>query len=191
MIHRRYASPLGTLTLLAEPTGLVAVRWPDDDPAAGLDPAMERDRGGRMQGGRMQGGRIQDGTIQGGSSEREATEAVLDRAARQLEEYFAGRRREFDLPLAPRGTPFQLAAWEVLRTIPYGSTMTYRQQAAALGDPAKARAVGSANARNPLSIVVPCHRVCATGGGLGGFAGGVDAKAWLLAHEQRTAAATP
>jgi methylated-DNA-[protein]-cysteine S-methyltransferase len=111
---------------------------------------------------------------------------ILDAAARQLGEYFDGARETFDLPLDPVGSPFQHAAWAVLRAIPYGATMTYGEQARRLGDPGKARAVGAANGRNPLSIVVPCHRVIGSTGKLTGFAGGLDTKAWLLAHEQHT-----
>jgi methylated-DNA-[protein]-cysteine S-methyltransferase len=111
---------------------------------------------------------------------------ILDVAVTQLDEYFAGTRTEFDVPLDPLGSPFQRDVWAVLRTIPYGETITYGQQAARLGDPNKARAVGAANGRNPLSIVVPCHRVIGATGKLTGFAGGLDTKAWLLAHEQRT-----
>ena len=106
-------------------------------------------------------------------------------ATRQLEEYFAGRRREFDLGLEPQGTAFQLAAWNVLRTIPYGSTITYGEQAMAMGKPSAVRAVGGANGRNPLAIVVPCHRVIGAGGKLTGYASGVDRKAWLLEREQK------
>ena len=103
----------------------------------------------------------------------------------QLDEYFAGEREEFDLPLDPVGTDFQQSAWMALRTIPYGTTVSYGEQAARMGDRRKARAVGAANGRNPISIVVPCHRVVASNGALTGFAGGIDTKAWLLDHEQR------
>jgi methylated-DNA-[protein]-cysteine S-methyltransferase len=118
---------------------------------------------------------------------RSGRHAVLDTTMAQLDEYFAGRRREFDLPLDPVGTEFQRSAWNVLRTIPYGATMSYGEQAAALGDAKKARAVGSANGRNPLSIVVPCHRVIGTSGKLTGFAGGIEAKRYLLELERRNA----
>jgi methylated-DNA-[protein]-cysteine S-methyltransferase len=111
---------------------------------------------------------------------------VLARAVVQLDEYFAGDRTDFDLPLDPAGTAFQLDAWTVLRTIPFGETITYGQQARSLGDPNKARAVGAANGRNPIPIVVPCHRVIGSDGRLTGFAGGLDTKAWLLDHERRT-----
>ena len=114
----------------------------------------------------------------------EGTNAILDRLVMQLDEYFAGTRRDFDLPLAPAGTAFQRAVWQVLRTIPYGRTMSYGEQARTLGDVGKARAVGAANGRNPISIVVPCHRVVAGTGHLTGFGGGIENKAWLLAHER-------
>lgn len=152
-------SPVGKLRLIAGERGLRAVLWGAEDVAriASIDEAD---------------------LIEG-------TTAVLDEAATQLEEYFAGSRREFDLPLDPLGTPFQQSAWMVLRTIPYGKTMSYGQQARQLGDPNKARAVGAANGRNPLSIVVPCHRVIGSGGQLTGFAAGVEIKSWLLDHERQ------
>lgn len=106
-------------------------------------------------------------------------------AVAQLAEYFAGERTGFDLPLAPVGTAFQLAAWTALRAIPYGETRSYAAQARAIGRPAAVRAVGAANGRNPLGIVVPCHRVVGSDGSLTGYGGGVDRKRWLLAHEQR------
>ena len=108
----------------------------------------------------------------------------LRSATVQLREYFEGSRRDFDLALDPIGTPFQLQVWEALRTIPYGRTRTYAEQAQAIGRPAATRAVGAADGRNPLSVVVPCHRVLGASGRLTGFAGGMTAKAWLLEHEQ-------
>ncbi len=104
-------------------------------------------------------------------------------AAEQLEEYFAGGRRTFDLPLAPRGTAFQLEVWEALADIPYGETVTYGELARRVGRPAAVRAVGQANGANPLPIVYPCHRVVAAGGRLGGYGGGLDVKRQLLALE--------
>ena len=101
----------------------------------------------------------------------------------QLAEYFAGTRTTFDLPLAPRGTPFQQRVWTALRAIPFGETVSYLDIARQLGDPKATRAVGAANGRNPLSIVVPCHRVVGTSGALTGFGGGVERKRWLLSHE--------
>ena len=103
---------------------------------------------------------------------------------RQLREYFAGRRRAFDLPLAPEGTPFRRAVWRVLREIPFGETISYGELARRVGNPKASRAVGSANGANPLPIVIPCHRVIAGDGSLGGFGGGLPAKQALLALEK-------
>lgn len=103
---------------------------------------------------------------------------------RQLEEYFAGRRTEFDLPLAPAGTPFQHTVWAALREIPYGRTESYGHLAERIGRPGAARAVGLANGRNPVSIIVPCHRVVGATGALTGYGGGLDRKRQLLDFEQ-------
>jgi methylated-DNA-[protein]-cysteine S-methyltransferase len=110
---------------------------------------------------------------------------VLAAAAAQLREYFAGTRREFDIPLAPRGTGFQALVWRALTTIPYGETRSYGELARGIGRPAASRAVGAANGKNPISIIVPCHRVIAANGELTGYAGGLAAKRWLLEHERR------
>ena len=152
-------SPVHTVRLVASELGLRAVLW-------------ERHEAARVPFG--------DARLV------EAPNDVIRTAADQLGEYFAGERTVFDLPLDPVGTAFQHAAWAVLRTIPYGTTMTYGEQAARVGDPNAARAVGAANGRNPLSVIVPCHRVIGSTGKLTGFAGGLDTKAWLLAHEQHT-----
>jgi methylated-DNA-[protein]-cysteine S-methyltransferase len=109
---------------------------------------------------------------------------VFARATDQLAEYFAGTRRVFDLPLAPHGTEFQQRVWRALRAITYGETRTYGELALSLGRPSAARAVGAANGKNPLSIVVPCHRVIGATGALTGYAGGMAAKQWLLDHER-------
>jgi methylated-DNA-[protein]-cysteine S-methyltransferase len=108
---------------------------------------------------------------------------VLRAAAKQLADYFAGRRRGFDLPLEFRGTDFQRRVWRALLDIPYGETRSYLDVARTLGNPAAVRAVGAANGRNPISIIAPCHRVIGASGDLTGFGGGMEAKAWLLAHE--------
>ena len=108
---------------------------------------------------------------------------VLQAAEAQLREYFAGERRAFDLPLAPRGTPFQLQVWQALARIPYGSTVSYAQLAQAVGNPEAMRAVGAANGRNPLPIVLPCHRVIGADGALVGFGGGLPVKEFLLRLE--------
>ena len=152
-------SPVGELRLVAGPRGLRAILWNAEDVA-------------RIAS-------VNDGDLIEGRSD------VLEQAVSQLDEYFAGTRRDFDLPLDPIGTPFQQSAWMVLRTIPYGRTISYGQQALQLGDPRKARAVGAANGQNPLSIVVPCHRVIGSNGHLTGFGGGLDAKSWLLDHEHQ------
>ena len=110
--------------------------------------------------------------------------AALASAAAQLAEYFAGRRLRFDLPLSPAGTAFQLRVWAALREIPYGRTTTYGEIATDLGQPTAARAVGLANGRNPLAVIVPCHRVIGRDGTLTGFGGGLDRKRWLLDHER-------
>lgn len=109
-------------------------------------------------------------------------------AARQVQAYFDGRLRVFDLPCAPSGTPFQSAVHEALRGIPYGETRTYADIARAIGAPQAVRAVGAANARNPLPIITPCHRVVGRDGSLTGFGGGLPAKRYLLEHEKRNAA---
>ncbi len=103
----------------------------------------------------------------------------------QLERWFAGEITSFEVPLAPAGTPWQRAVWAALLTVPYGETVPYTELAARAGRPGAARAAGAANGRNPISILIPCHRVVGTDGGLTGYAGGLDAKAWLLAHERR------
>ena len=151
-------SPVGELTLVASDRGLRAVLW-------------EAEREGRVAVGDTSGA--------GAAAER-----ILADAVRELHEYFDGERTEFDLPLDPVGTEFQQQVWQVLRTIPYGTTISYGEQAARLGDRNKSRAVGAANGRNPISIIVPCHRVVGSTGKLTGFAAGVDTKAWLLQHEQ-------
>ena len=108
---------------------------------------------------------------------------LLEEAARQLEEYFAGQRKVFSLPLAPKGTEFQLRVWQALLQIPYGETRSYGELAAMVGNPKACRAVGGANHRNPLSILIPCHRVVGTGGSLTGYAGGLAIKEFLLKLE--------
>jgi methylated-DNA-[protein]-cysteine S-methyltransferase len=150
------ASPVGPLTLVASDRGLRAVLWPSDDERRVCVPADTVD---------------------------DPTHPVLVTAAEQLREYFTGHRTAFDLPLDLHGTDFQIAVWRSLAAIPYGTTATYAEQAARLGDAKKARAVGMANGRNPVSIVLPCHRVVGADGSLTGFAGGLDTKRYLLDFE--------
>ncbi|MEZ2345691.1 methylated-DNA--[protein]-cysteine S-methyltransferase [Terriglobus sp. RCC_193] len=155
LVKTSMSSPVGILRLVASDIGLVAVLWPEDDPKrVRLEEAREDD-----------------------------AHSVLRKAVAQLEEYFAGRRMVFDLPLEVRGTAFQKLVWEQLLAIPYGKTRSYGEIATRLGKPAASRAVGAANGRNPLSIVVPCHRVIGTSGALTGFAGGLEAKRILLELE--------
>lgn len=155
LTYRTMASPVGTLTLVAGEAGLAAILWEDDDP-----------------------GRVRLGPLAA-----DAGHPVLAEAERQLAGYFDGARRGFDLPLDFRGTDFQKQVWHALLAIPFGETRSYAQIAAAIGRPAAVRAVGAANGRNPISIVAPCHRVIGTNGTLTGFAGGLEAKRFLLRLE--------
>ncbi len=117
----------------------------------------------------------------------ESIPIVLQEAVNQLNDYFQGKRIQFNLELNPLGTPFQRKVWKVLTDIPFGKTRSYLEQAKILGDVKAIRAVASANGRNPLWIVVPCHRVIGTDGSLTGYAGGLWRKKWLLEHENPTA----
>jgi methylated-DNA-[protein]-cysteine S-methyltransferase len=107
----------------------------------------------------------------------------LQKTKKQLDEYFKGERKAFDLPLEPHGTAFQQSVWKELKQIPYGSSITYKKLAQRLGDENKIRAVGRANGKNPLPIIIPCHRVIGANNHLVGYAGGIERKRWLLRHE--------
>ena len=157
----RFASPVGELVLTASDTGLTGIYFPTSRHGP---PPVERADWAEDDG-------------------RRPASAILARARRQLEEYFAGTRTTFDVPLAPTGTPFEQRVWEALRAIPYGTTTSYGVLARQLGDPRATRAVGAANGRNPIPIIVPCHRVVGARGELTGFGGGIDRKRWLLEHE--------
>lgn len=115
---------------------------------------------------------------------------VLAEAAAQLQAYFDGRLTRFDVPVAPEGTEFQRAAWQALCEIPFGETITYAEQARRIGRPTATRAIGAANGRNPIPVIVPCHRVIGSDGSMTGFALGTDMKRGLLEHEQRVSAVT-
>jgi len=130
----------------------------------------------------MKSNRVARQSSQRGTS---AAQRQADRAVRELREYFAGKRTRFTVPVQLEGTPFQEQAWATMRKIPYGRTMSYAEQATAMRAPRAVRAVGSANGANPVPIIVPCHRVVASNGGLGGYALGLAMKRWLLAHESR------
>ena len=148
-------SPVGKLKLIGSEKGLAAVLWEDDDP--------KRVRVSEYK-------------------ENNAYPVLLE-AERQLKEYFEGKRSSFSLTLDPVGTEFQKKVWNILSAIPYGTTITYGDIARQLGDIKTVRAVGAANGKNPISIIVPCHRVIGASGSLTGFAGGLKVKAWLLSIE--------
>lgn len=116
---------------------------------------------------------------------------LLLRLKEELHEYFEGKRHTFTLPLSPQGTPFQKQVWETLLTIPYGETLSYAEEAKRFGNPKAIRAVASANGRNPIAILIPCHRVIASGGGLGGYSGGIEKKEFLLELENMTPISSP
>jgi methylated-DNA-[protein]-cysteine S-methyltransferase len=161
--YKEIDSPVGKLKLVANATALVAVLWEEEPP-------------NRV--------RLEDMNFA-------SRHPVLREAERQLREYFSGTRTEFDLPLAPRGSEFQKKAWQALRRIPFGETRSYLGLAKELGAANAVRAVGAANGKNPLAIVVPCHRVIGASGALTGFAAGLEVKAKLLDFESRSALATP
>jgi methylated-DNA-[protein]-cysteine S-methyltransferase len=151
--YRRVDSPVGVLTIAATDAGLHAIEFPSN--------RHPQKREGW----------------------REGDHPLLDQAQAQLEEYFAGERQAFELPLAPQGTPFQREVWFALAAIPYGETASYAQLAARVERPAAMRAVGAANGRNPLPIVLPCHRVIGADGSHTGFGGGLPTKRFLLELE--------
>ena len=127
------------------------------------------------------------GAAQAAPDDAKPGKSKLHAAARELDEYFAGTRQAFDVPLHPSGTPFQLEVWGALLAIPYGQTVSYADIARRIRRPRAVRAVGAANGANPLSIFVPCHRVIGSHGDLVGYGGGLPAKRWLLAHERKFA----
>ena len=156
LFYKYFASPIGKLKLVASETGLTAILWENDSPRR--VPLSEL---------------IEDNE-----------QKILLKTEHQLTEYFAGKRNTFTIPLDMRGTAFQKNVWRALQTIPFGKTLSYGEIAKQLGRPTASRAVGAANGRNPLSIVVPCHRVIGASGKLTGFAGGLEAKAHLLQLER-------
>ena len=126
--------------------------------------------------------------VEAGGTNSPPGRGVLRNAVEQLKSYFAGELRDFDLPLTPRGTPFQLGVWRALREIPYGETISYGELARRIGNPKGSRAVGLANGSNPIAIVVPCHRVIGSNGKLTGYGGGLCNKEILLSIERKQAA---
>jgi methylated-DNA-[protein]-cysteine S-methyltransferase len=153
--HSIYPSPIGDLLLTSDGESLTGLYMCQHKgrPAAGPEACCQRD------------------------------DSAFQSVSEQLAAYFCGELRDFDIPLRMPGTPFQCQVWEGLRAIPYGSTVSYAELARRIGRPGASRAVGSANGRNPISIVVPCHRVIAADGTLGGYGGGLERKEWLLEHE--------
>jgi methylated-DNA-[protein]-cysteine S-methyltransferase len=158
LAYKFVESPVGRLKLVASDKGLTAVLWENDNPRrVPLKDLIQNDK-----------------------------HPILMQAELQLKEYFAGSRQTFDLPLDMRGTIFQKGVWEALLAIPFGETRSYGELAKQLGRPSASRAVGAANGRNPVSIVVPCHRVIGSSGKLTGFAGGLGVKALLLDLEKKS-----
>ena len=157
LAYKTIESPVGKLKLVASDQGLVAILWEKDPPRrVRLSELVEDEQN-----------------------------PVLIQTEREIGEYFAGKRKTFSIALDMRGTRFQKDVWDALRAIPFGETRSYGQLAEQLGNPRAMRAVGAANGRNPVSIIVPCHRVIGSSGKLTGFAGGLDAKAHLLNLERR------
>jgi methylated-DNA-[protein]-cysteine S-methyltransferase len=154
-LYGLYSSPVGTLVLTSDGKALTGLHLPHHDggPAPLSGSGWHRD------------------------------DSVFRAAREQLDAYFAGELRTFRVPLNMMGTPFQRLAWQGLLTIPYGATISYAEQARRIGRPGAARAVGAANGRNPIAIIVPCHRVIGADGSLTGYGGGLDMKEWLLQHE--------
>lgn len=159
MQYATHPSPVGRLLLVAEHGKLVGLYFPGGKHAPAPGPGWERDDDAEP----------------------------FKPTRQQLDAYFAGECKTFDLPLAPHGTDFQQRVWQQLRAIPFGQTLSYGQLAKQLGDPNASRAVGAANGKNPISIIVPCHRVIGAAGQLTGFGGGVETKRALLDHEQHHA----
>jgi methylated-DNA-[protein]-cysteine S-methyltransferase len=150
-----YSSPVGELLLTSNGAALTGLHLPrsDGSPAPFPDPAIRQE------------------------------DSAFREVRRQLDAYFAGEQRAFDLPFLTAGTPFQRLAWEELARIPFGTTISYAEQARRIGRPGASRAVGAANGRNPIALILPCHRVIGADGTLTGYGGGLDLKAWLLWHE--------
>ena len=180
-VNRVIDTPIGPLTLVADDIGLRAVTWPDED---GARVGLAGQLGGADALNASAPSADGDANFDTSSNSGSATAvATLDATEAQLREYFAGERQTFELPMHLVGTEFQQDTWRSLAQIPYGQTVSYGEQAERLGRPTAVRAVGAANGRNPLSIVLPCHRVVGANGDLTGFAAGLDTKRWLLAHE--------
>lgn len=156
-------SPVGKLTIIASPKGLHAILWDNDREDLECKQMLN-------------------------NFKKLKNEKTILQTKKQLNEYFQGKREKFDLPLRPNGTDFQIQSWKQLTKIPYATTISYKKQAERIGNKNKARAVGMANGFNPISIVIPCHRVIGSNGQLVGFGGGIDKKAYLLQLEKNYSA---
>ena len=152
-------SPVGKLTIIASSKALCSLLWDTESNAKEYEEIIN-------------------------NLKKSKSNHILNKTIRQLNEYFSGNRKEFDIPFFLNGTNFQKKAWKQLSKIPYGETISYGEQAKRMGDIKKARAVGGANGRNPISIIIPCHRVIGKSGDLTGFGGGLDNKKYLLDLEQ-------
>ncbi|MCL2218039.1 MAG: methylated-DNA--[protein]-cysteine S-methyltransferase [Defluviitaleaceae bacterium] len=155
-----YTSPIGKLLITAHDGKIIGVNFTMD--GAPTPPIAPKTNGNTA---------VSDNT------------AVLNQCAKELADYFAGTLKEFTVPISPSGTPFRMRVWEALQTIPYGQTISYKQLAERVGQPAASRAVGGANHHNPINIIIPCHRVIGAGGKLTGYGGGLDNKKFLLELE--------
>ncbi|MEH6544202.1 MAG: methylated-DNA--[protein]-cysteine S-methyltransferase [Porticoccaceae bacterium] len=158
---KKMPSPIGPLTVFANDEGITEIRFPNKEPNSKALNSNLSDK-----------------------PEKNYSNRIVDNAIDQLQAYFDGKLKTFDLPLRPSGTEFQKTVWRKLQQIGYGRTASYGDIAAAIVKPKASRAVGMANSKNPIPIVVPCHRIIGKDGSLTGFAGGLDTKRWLLAHEQ-------
>lgn len=158
-------SPVGKLTIITSTEGLHAILWDNERESIAYDQMMR-------------------------NFIKSPNEATITKTKKQLSEYFENKRQSFDLPLILNGTVFQIQAWQQLQKIPYATTISYGQQAEKMGNKNKARAVGMANRLNPISIVIPCHRVIGSNGHLVGFAGGLERKTYLLNLERNSMSLT-
>lgn len=188
ILYIEHPSPLGTMLLAANASGLCGAYFEPHNHFAGTAGWQKVELSACAAVAPMPAAGLAVPTHQAGSAaqadvDRNRQLAILRESARQLDEYFAQQRKTFDLPLAAQGTPFQCEVWQGLCRIPFGETWHYAQLAHEIARPRAVRAVGAANARNPLSIIVPCHRVIGRDGSLVGYAGGLERKQFLLALE--------
>lgn len=157
-----YQSPIGILEITGDEHNIISILFRDEEPD-GVDQKASNL----------------------GACLCEVAPEPINRCVIQLNEYFAGNRSEFDLPLSPLGTPFQMKVWKQLQKIPHGKTRSYKDIATSIRNPKAVRAVGGANGKNPITIVIPCHRVVTNDGKIGGYGGGIWRKEWLLEHERK------